>query len=35
MGLMVGKSKFHLFDGINVPSKSFGELVEKNLTRHL
>ena len=22
-------SKFHLFDGINVPSKSFGELVEK------
>ena len=23
------KSKFHLFDGINVPSKSFGELVEK------
>ncbi len=23
------KSKFYLFDGINVPSKSFGELVEK------
>ncbi len=23
------KSKFHLFDGINIPSKSFGELVEK------
>ncbi len=23
------KSKFHLFDGINVPSKSFGELIEK------
>ncbi len=23
------RSKFHLFDGVNVPSKSFGELVEK------
>ena len=23
------KSKFHLFDGINVPSKSFGELIEE------
>ncbi len=23
------KSKYHLFDGINVPSKSFGELIEK------
>ena len=23
------KSKFRLFDGINVPSKSFGELIEE------